>query len=159
MQVKEVFDDDVRNSTMEMEDARDAIRKSQLLKDGGNRFFRTKRYQMDIIRYDKYLQYLCAVVPVSNDDARLMDELGISLNINLAACWLMLCAYAVAREHCELMGRTEVATDSAAALASPVEVGCLSQLILYDGELDEFGRFSEPDLRIDERKKKCALVE
>ncbi|KAJ8435015.1 hypothetical protein Cgig2_013503 [Carnegiea gigantea] len=139
-----------------MEDFRDVITKYQLLKDEGNRFFRTKDYHMAISRHEKSPQYLCVVVSESDDDVRLMEELAISLNLNLAACW-----------------QIDIDIDSTAVLTSPVEVnpcdssnlcslcqaGCSSQLSLHHGELDEFGDFSELDLRIDERKKERALGE
>ena len=42
-------------------------------------------------------------MPNFDDDARMMEELGISLNLNLATCWLNLCAYKLARDHCDLV--------------------------------------------------------
>jgi len=32
-------------------------------------------------------------------------------------------------------------------------------ILTYDGDLVEFGQFSEPDLRVEERKRECALGE
>lgn len=45
-----------------------------------------------LVSTDQSPQYLCVVVLDSDDDAQLMEEHCISLNINLAACWLKLCA-------------------------------------------------------------------
>ncbi|KAJ8439065.1 hypothetical protein Cgig2_018459 [Carnegiea gigantea] len=94
IQLKEVFDDEVRNfilwrrRILEMHSTQ-----SQLLKDEGNRFFRTKDYQMAISRNDKVPQYLCVIALEFDDDARLMKELDISLNLNLGGSWSKLYAY------------------------------------------------------------------
>ncbi|KAJ8431230.1 hypothetical protein Cgig2_033001 [Carnegiea gigantea] len=99
---------------------------------------------MAISRYDKALQYLCVVVPEFDDDARMMEELVISLNLNLATCWLKLCAYEV--------GQIVVDTDSVVASTSPVEAkpfdssnlcsryqpSCSSQLNSHDEEVREW---------------------
>jgi len=88
---------------MQMVDSHSMLEKSQMLKDEGNRLFKTQAYRLVIFRYDKCLQYLCVVVPNSDEDAKLMEELGISLNLNLAACCLKLNAYEEARNHYDLV--------------------------------------------------------
>jgi len=108
IQLKEVFDDEVRNfilwrrRILEMHSTQ-----SQLLKDEGNRFFRTKDYQMAISRYDKVLQYLRVVALEFDDDARLMEELDILLNLNLVGSWSQLYAYEVAIDHCHLVRKLD----------------------------------------------------
>ncbi|KAJ8433052.1 hypothetical protein Cgig2_020619 [Carnegiea gigantea] len=201
-QVKEMFHDDVRNSIMEMEDDRDAFTKSQLLKDEGNRFFRTKDYQMAISRCDKSLQYFlcakdhCDLAPKLNSRnvkarfrrAQALLQLGRveeAYNDLLLAFKFGLSNQEVKKEldmvkqkrrsKCmkDWGGSDRNETDLAALSANPAEVksfgssnlcspyqpGCSSQLDCHDGELDEFGQFSELDPRVDKKKKECALAE
>ena len=46
------------------------------------------------------------VVPLTEEDANLMEALGISVTINLAACWLKLGVYEAAQHHCDLALKT-----------------------------------------------------
>ena len=47
------------------------------------------------------------VVPSSNDHANLMELLGISLNLNLASCWLQLGDFKAAKNYCSLVLRLD----------------------------------------------------
>ncbi|KAJ8421158.1 hypothetical protein Cgig2_003023 [Carnegiea gigantea] len=76
-EIKKHFDDDVRCSIMQMVDSHSMLKKSQMLKDEGNRLFKTQAYRLVFFRYDKYLQYLCVVVPDLDKDAKLMEELAM----------------------------------------------------------------------------------
>ncbi|KAJ8430082.1 hypothetical protein Cgig2_008529 [Carnegiea gigantea] len=87
---------------MEVDDSRSVFEKSQLLNDEGNRLFRTQEHRQGITKYDKALQYLGVIVPETEEHAQLMEELGIALNLNLAAGLLKLSAYEEARNHCDL---------------------------------------------------------
>ncbi|KAJ8425357.1 hypothetical protein Cgig2_021920 [Carnegiea gigantea] len=162
-------------------------------------------------------------MPEPDEDARLTEELGISLNFNLGTCWLKLCAYKVARDHFDFtirlnscnvkarfrrarallklgsvqeayndillafkfdlsnqevkknldmvkqkckskcmkdqVGQTKIGTDFAVVSTNLTEVNCPSQLNSHDGELDESGQFSKLDLRVDKKKKECAIEE
>ena len=58
---------------------------------------------MDVMNwYDHAIQSLCVFVPCNEDGAKLMEELGISLHLNLAACWLKLWMYEAAKHHYDL---------------------------------------------------------
>lgn len=65
---------------------REAITKSKSLKKDGNRCFRKKDFKGAISIYGKSLHFLCVSSPSSQDEANLMTDLGISLNLNLVAC-------------------------------------------------------------------------
>ena len=64
--------------------------------------FRQKDYKEDITRYDRSLQFLYVVVPLNKEEVNLMEDLSISLNLNIAACWLKLGNVDAAKNHWDL---------------------------------------------------------
>jgi len=73
-----------------MKSSHETLVKSKELKDARNMFFKSGVYLWAIRKYDKALQYLCVEIPNNVDDANLMEELRVSIELNLAACWLKL---------------------------------------------------------------------
>ena len=71
-----------------MKSRREALVNPKALKEERNKFHRSKAFRCTINRYDKSLQYLCVTIPENEDDANLMEELGISINLNIVASWL-----------------------------------------------------------------------
>ena len=46
--------------------------------------------------------------PENEDNAHVMQEFGISLNLNLATCWLTLCVFEEVKRHCDLVMKLEM---------------------------------------------------
>ena len=47
-------------------------------------------YQCTIKRYHNSLQFMCLAILENEDDSNLMEKLVISINLNIATCWLKL---------------------------------------------------------------------
>lgn len=77
---KEELDEDVIYATMHMDSPREALMKSHVLKEDGNKRFKSKDYRRALNRYEKSIQYLCMVVLDSENDAHMMEELAIAIN-------------------------------------------------------------------------------
>lgn len=88
---------------MEMESPCDALVKSKDLKEEGNKFFKTKDCRLAHHLYEKSMQFLCVCVPQSENDAILMEDLAITINLNTAACWLKLNEFELAKRQCNLV--------------------------------------------------------
>ncbi|KAJ8432205.1 hypothetical protein Cgig2_027727 [Carnegiea gigantea] len=78
-----------------MDDSKEAHLATKSLKEEGNQLYRLKAYKRAIIRYDKYCW------PAAKE-AHLIEELGLSLNLNLDAWWLKLCAFEDAKHQSDL---------------------------------------------------------
>lgn len=96
-QIKDHFDDDVRRIIMEMESPCEALVNSKMLKGEGNKLFKTKNYRLALIAYEKATQFLCVSIPLNENEATLMDELAIAINLNIAVCWLKLQEFELAK--------------------------------------------------------------
>ncbi|KAJ8426137.1 hypothetical protein Cgig2_022434 [Carnegiea gigantea] len=83
--VKEEYDEDVRRDILGMDNPHEALLRSKVLNEEGNKLFRSKAYWLAVNMYDKSLQYLFVLVLENADDANAIEELGISINLNLAA--------------------------------------------------------------------------
>ena len=53
--------------------------------------------------YEKSIQYSCVVVPKSENDAIVMEELAIAINLNIATCWLKLNKFKLAKRQCDVV--------------------------------------------------------
>ncbi|KAJ8438019.1 hypothetical protein Cgig2_030000 [Carnegiea gigantea] len=102
-QIKDHFDDDVRRIIMEMESSCEALVKLKMLKEEGNKLLKTKDYRLAIITYEKAMQFLCVSVSLNENEATLMKELAIAINLNIAACWLKLLEFELAKQQSGLI--------------------------------------------------------
>ena len=89
-QIKDYFDDDVRRAIMEMNSSYDALLKSKELKEEGNKLFKTKNYKLALNIYEKSMQFLCVSILQSENDAILMEDRAIVINLKIATYWLKL---------------------------------------------------------------------
>ncbi|KAJ8437968.1 hypothetical protein Cgig2_033701 [Carnegiea gigantea] len=96
-QIKDYFDDDVRKAIMEMNSPCDALLKSKELKEEGNKLFKTKNYRMPLNIYEKSMQFLCVSILQSEDDAILMEDCAIVINLKIATYWLKLNEFELAK--------------------------------------------------------------
>ncbi|KAJ8437240.1 hypothetical protein Cgig2_012509 [Carnegiea gigantea] len=100
---KEDLDEDVIYAIMHMDSPHEALMKSHALKEEGNKLFRSKCYRRALNKYEKSIQYLCMVVPDSENDAHMMEELAIVINLNIVACWLKLKEFELAKRQCDVV--------------------------------------------------------
>ena len=91
-----------------MKSSCEALFKSKELKEEGNKLFRTKAYKLDVNIYDNSLQYMCVFVPENENHAKLMEELGIAINLNIAVCWLKLNEFELAKHQCNLVIKVDL---------------------------------------------------
>lgn len=82
-QIQEEFDKDVRRTVIGMASLREMLVKSHELNEEGNILFKARACRA-ISRYDKALQYPCLAITKKDEDANLMEKLGISINLNIA---------------------------------------------------------------------------
>lgn len=108
-----------------------------------------------IIKYDKVPQYLRVVVPLTEEDANLMEELGISLNLNLAACWLKLSAFEAAKHHCDLILKLDFGNVKARSRRAQAVL----QLSIVEAAHNDFILALMFDPKNDEVKKELTQVE
>ncbi|KAJ8444473.1 hypothetical protein Cgig2_024037 [Carnegiea gigantea] len=93
---------------MEMESPCDALVKSKDLKEEGE-FLKTKDYRLALYLYEKSMQFLCVCVcvcvcvPRSENDAVLIEDLAITINLNTATCCLKLNEFELAKRQCDLV--------------------------------------------------------
>ena len=73
---------------------------SKSIKEECNQLYKLK-FQPAITKYDKAILYLCVFVPSIEEEANIMEELGLPLNLNFAACCLKLCAFKAAKSQCD----------------------------------------------------------
>jgi len=83
---KEEFIEDVRRDILGLVNLHEAILKAKALKEVDNKLFKIKAHRLAINTYDKSLQHLCVFVPKNVDDANVMEEFGMFINLNLVAC-------------------------------------------------------------------------
>ncbi|KAJ8425985.1 hypothetical protein Cgig2_009492 [Carnegiea gigantea] len=100
---KEEFIEDVRRDILGLVNLYQAILKAKALKEDDNKLFIIKAHRLAINTYDKFLQHLCVFVPKNVDDANVMEELGIFINLNLVACWLKINYFESVKQHCDLV--------------------------------------------------------
>ena len=82
---------------MAMKSYHEMLVKSKDLKEERNTFFKSRAYMCAIGRYYKALQHLCLAILENADDANLMVELRISINLNISTCWLKLKQFELAK--------------------------------------------------------------
>ena len=84
-----------------MDNPPEALLRSKVLKEEGNKLFRSKACWLAVNMYDKSLQYLYVLVLENEDDANAIEELGIS--INWTSCLLAENELFWAKRHCDLV--------------------------------------------------------
>ncbi|KAJ8433631.1 hypothetical protein Cgig2_026811 [Carnegiea gigantea] len=94
---------ELKSTGQMMESTPKALLKSQALKEEGNKLCRTKAYRSALNRYEKSIQYLFVVVPGSENEAYEMVELAIAVNLNIAACWLKLKEFELAKRQYDVV--------------------------------------------------------
>ncbi|KAJ8428140.1 hypothetical protein Cgig2_011513 [Carnegiea gigantea] len=97
------FDEDVRRMVLQMDSPCETLVKAKELKEEGNTLYKSKAYQSAINRYDKAFQYLCLIVPENEHDEKLIEELAIQINLNIATCWLKLKEFELAKRQCDVV--------------------------------------------------------
>ncbi|KAJ8433085.1 hypothetical protein Cgig2_014133 [Carnegiea gigantea] len=102
-QIKDHFDDNAQRIIMEIESPCEALMESKTLKEEHNKLFKTKDYRLALTTYEKAMQFLCVSVPLNENEATLMEELVIAINLNIATCWLKLQEFELAKQQCELI--------------------------------------------------------
>ncbi|KAJ8426009.1 hypothetical protein Cgig2_026121 [Carnegiea gigantea] len=85
---KEDLDEDVIYAIMHMDSPRKALMKSHVLKEEGNKLFKTKDYRRALN---------------SENDAHMMEELTVAINLNIATCWLKLKEFELAKRQCDVV--------------------------------------------------------
>lgn len=86
--LKGELDEEVLNCVMQMSHLFEALIKSKELKEEGNKVFRKGCFMLASKLYEKALQFVCVGLPSCEQEASMMTDLAISLNLNLAACCL-----------------------------------------------------------------------
>ncbi|KAJ8429025.1 hypothetical protein Cgig2_000372 [Carnegiea gigantea] len=93
------FDNDVRRVIMQKESSCEELLKSKELKEDGNKLFKIMDYRLALNAYEKSMQFLCVFVPLNENDAHLIKELAIAINLNITARWLKLNDFNLAKRN------------------------------------------------------------
>ena len=72
------------------------------MQEKGNAEFQEGMYALASNLYVKALQFVCVDLPSCREEALLMNDLAISLNLNSAACCLKVINYAGVKAFCIL---------------------------------------------------------